>query len=393
MHANPYNVCLRIIISAGEASGEMYGAQLIEALRRRVHSQFFGVGGERMRAAGCDTVVDAKDLAVVGITEILGQLPKIYGLFHKLIAEADKRRPDLAVVIDSPAFNWRVARQMRKRGIPVVYYVCPQFWAWRQGRVRLLRKYVTKALVIFPFEEKFYRDRGVDATFVGHPLADLPKPQISRKQYAVQHGLEPAKTWITLMPGSRAKEVRMNLPEMLQAADLLGDEYEFLLPVAPTLSKDLIREMLKRDMGIVPVHLVPDALPALTHSRAGIIASGTATVEAAIMGRPFVMVYRVSLLTYLLGRPRVKVPHFAMVNLIAGREVVPELVQHDFTAENVTARLKEILPEGPPRTRMIEGLAAVKDTLRSPDRSAIPAAERAAEVILQILATKKPLQT
>ena len=138
--------------------------------------EFFGVGGEKMRAAGCDIVVDAKDLSVVGITEILGHLPKIWKLFHKLIAEAEKRRPDLAVVIDSPAFNWRVARQMKKRGIPVVYYVCPQFWAWRQGRVRLLRKYVDKALVIFPFEEKFYRDRGVNAEFVGHPLAELPRP-------------------------------------------------------------------------------------------------------------------------------------------------------------------------------------------------------------------------
>ena len=168
----------------------MYGAQLIEAMRRRDPSlQFFGVGGDRMRAAGCDTVVEAKDLAVVGITEILSHLPKIWGLFHRLIAEADTRRPDLVVVIDSPAFNWRVARQMRKRSIPVVYYVCPQFWAWRQGRVKLLRKYVDKALVIFPFEEKFYRDRGVNAAFVGHPLADLPRPQISRGDYAQKHDL------------------------------------------------------------------------------------------------------------------------------------------------------------------------------------------------------------
>ncbi|MGB7640388.1 MAG: lipid-A-disaccharide synthase, partial [Terriglobales bacterium] len=158
---------MQILISAGEASGEMYGAELIEALRARVAGRvsFFGAGGDRMRAAGCDIVVDAKDLAVVGITEIVSHLPKILGLYKKLIRAADQRRPDLAVVIDSPAFNWRVARQMRKRGIPVVYYVCPQFWAWRQGRVKLLRKYVDKALVIFPFEEKFYCDRGVDATF------------------------------------------------------------------------------------------------------------------------------------------------------------------------------------------------------------------------------------
>src|SRR5205823_821027 len=234
----------------------MYGAQLIEALRssplsagegaRATHSEieFFGVGGEKMRAAGCDIVVDAKELSVVGITEILSHLPKIWGLFHKLITEADGRRPDLAVVIDSPAFNWRVARQMKKRGIPVVYYVCPQFWAWRHGRVRLLRKYVDKALVIFPFEEKFYRDRGVDAEFVGHPLADLPRPAITREQYGAEHGLDPAKPWITLMPGSRIKEVRMNLPQMLRAASLLGEKYEFVLPVAPTLERSFIQGLV-----------------------------------------------------------------------------------------------------------------------------------------------------
>src|ERR1700704_1257880 len=210
----------------------MYGALLIEALRRLAGAspattlnqnlEFFGVGGDRMRAAGCDTVVDSKDLAVVGISEILNHLPKIWGLFHKLIAEAEKRRPDLAIVIDSPAFNWRVARQMHKRGIPVVYYVCPQFWAWRQGRVRLLRKYITKALVIFPFEEQFYRDRGVDATFVGHPLAEQMLPTVDRGDYAAQHQLDPAKLWITLMPGSRVKEASMNLPVILNSAIKLG---------------------------------------------------------------------------------------------------------------------------------------------------------------------------
>lgn len=380
-----------ILISAGEASGEMYGAQLIEALRRRDPSlEFFGVGGDRMRAAGCDTVVDAKDLAVVGISEIVSHLPKIYARFRQLIAEADKRRPDLAIVIDSPAFNWRVARQMRKRGIPVVYYVCPQFWAWRQGRVRLLRKYVNKALVIFPFEEKFYRDRGVDATFVGHPLADLRHPEVTRDQYATENGLIASRLWITLMPGSRAKEVRMNLPQMLQAANLLGDEYEFVIPVAPTISKDLVLEAMKRDSGTVAIHLTTDALPALAHSRAGIIASGTATVEAAMIGTPFVMVYRVSPLTYFLGRPRIKVPHFAMVNLIAGKEVVPELVQYDFTAEKVMARLREILPDGQARDRMIEGLAGVRALLRGPNPGHVNAAECAAEAIMAPMKTSLP---
>jgi len=398
----------------------MYGAQLIEALRAHVGTgdapvqaeprsavavaamHFFGAGGDRMRAAGCEIIVDARDLAVVGITEIVSHLPKILGLYKKLIRAADERRPALAVVIDSPAFNWRVARQMRKRGIPVVYYVCPQFWAWRQGRVKLLRKYVNQALVIFPFEEKFYRDRGVDATFVGHPLADLPAPAISREAYASENKLDPAKHWITLMPGSRRKEVRMNLPTILEAADRLGDGYEFLLPVARTLEPRFLKHLVDTRLAASPlpvsqqrsetgqapslrrIHLVPDALPALHHSRAGIIASGTATVEAALMGVPFVMVYRVSPLTYALGKPRVKVPHYAMVNLIAGEEVVPELVQHKFTAENIVTELGKIVPDGPTREKMIRGLSSVRGKLKRPEGTGYPAG-RAAQIIMSML--------
>jgi lipid-A-disaccharide synthase len=381
----------------------MYGAQLIQALRRAWEERpatlrsagqpgaavptetldFFGVGGERMRAAGCDTVVDAKDLAVVGITEILNHLPKILGLYKHVIAEAGRRKPDLAIVIDSPAFNWRVARQMKKGGIPTVYYVAPQFWAWRQGRVRLIRDYIDKALVIFPFEEKFYRDRGVDATFVGHPLAELPYPSIQRADYARQFQLDADKQWIALMPGSRVKEVRMNLPTMVQSVALLGPAYEYLLPVAPTLDRSLLETMVQGQK----ITLVPDALPALFHSRAGIVASGTATVEAAMMNLPFVMVYRVSGLTYVLGKPRVKVPRFAMVNLIAEEEVVPELVQHDFTAENVAARMLEILRDGPARERMMKRLAGVKGRLRTPCQDGSPSqhpADRAAHIILRL---------
>ena len=344
-----------------------------------------------MRAAGCETVVDAKDLAVVGITEILSHLPKILGLYRHLIREADRRKPGLAVVIDSPAFNWRVARQMKKRGIPTVYYVAPQFWAWRQGRVRLIRDHIDKALVIFPFEQKFYRERGVDATFVGHPLAELPQPAISRDNFAKQFRLDPAKPWITLMPGSRVKEVRMNLPTILEAVALLGDEYEYVLPVAPTLDRDFVMRLV----GPRNIKLVPEALPTLFHSRAGIVASGTATVEAAMMNTPFVMVYRVSPLTYLLGKPRVKVPRFAMVNLIAGKEVVPELVQHDFTAQNVVAKIKEIAPDGSARSEMLEGLASVRASLRAPAAGSSTAqrpADRAAEIILSLLAKCQALE-
>ena len=369
----------------------MYGAQLIEALRQQNPSpdsplEFFGVGGDRMRAAGCDTVVDAKDLAVVGITEILSHLPKIYALFRKLIAEADRRRPDLAIVIDAPAFNWRVARAMRKRGIPVVYYVCPQFWAWRQGRVRLLRDNVTKALAIFPFEEQFFRERGVDTTFVGHPLAGLPLPTISREDFATQYQIDPAKPWITLMPGSRRQEVAMNLPTILESAAQLGSGYEFLVPMAPTLDYQFFEEMMSESFWArrEGLRLVPESLPALHHSRAAIVASGTATVEAALMNTPFVMVYRVSPLTYALGRSRIKVPFFAMVNLIAGEKVVPELVQDDFTADNVTLEIQKVLPEGAPRQQMLAGLDRVRKLLNG-EKGAIPAPERAARIIWSLL--------
>ncbi len=377
-----YNAHLRILISAGEASGDTYGAQLIEALRRlHPSAEFFGAGGDRMRAAGCDTVVDAKDLAVVGISEILSHLPRIYSRFRKLIRESDRRRPVVAVIIDSPAFNWRVARQMRKRGVPVVYYVCPQFWAWRQGRVRLLRRYVNKALVIFPFEEKFYRDRGVEATFVGHPLADLPQPTISREDYASQNDLDPAKDWITLMPGSRVKEVRMNLPEMLASSATLGTQFEFLLPVAPTLDRSFIQSLIKERK----IHLVTAALPAMAHSSAGLVASGTATVEAALMNMPFVMVYRVTPLTYFLGRSKVKVAHFAMVNLIAGKEVVPELVQDDFTEQNVVSKLSKILTRGPVREAMLQGFAQVKVLLEGGRKDGLHPADRAAQYVSHII--------
>jgi lipid-A-disaccharide synthase len=408
----------------------MYGAQLMEALRQNaggdarfpplggtpqavadtsVHAtqelEFFGVGGEKMRAAQCEIIVDSKDLAVVGITEILGHLPKIWRLFHKLIVEVDRRKPDLAIVIDSPAFNWRVAREMKKRGVPVIYYVCPQFWAWRQGRVRLLRKYVDRALVIFPFEEKFYCDRGVNAEFVGHPLAALPRPEISRQEYGDKFGVNSDKQWITLMPGSRVKEVRMNLPGMLRAAQRLGSAYEFLIPVAPMLDRGFVRALLvgpTAESGTVPlsdksaasslnggsehfpVHLVPEALPALAHSRAGIIASGTATVEAAMMNLPFVMVYRVTPMTYWLGRSTVKCPFFAMVNLIAGEKVVPELVQKEFTPEKVAEEISKLIPDGQARQAMLNRLETVRRLLAKDGAQAVLPARRAAQAIFRL---------
>ena len=233
---------MRILISAGEASGELYGAKLIEALRQegarrspQLALEFFGVGGERMQQAGCELVVNAHEIAVVGLAEVVEHLPRIYQRFRRVVAEAERRRPDAAVLIDFPDFNFRLARELHKRGIPVIYYVSPQLWAWRQSRIELVRKYVRKMLVIFPFEEKFYRERGIEAEFVGHPLADLPLPSVTREEFAAEYGIDAQRPWIALLPGSRKGEVSRIFPKLLEAAQLLGPEYVYIVPVASTL--------------------------------------------------------------------------------------------------------------------------------------------------------------
>jgi lipid-A-disaccharide synthase len=379
---------MRILISAGEASSELYGAQLIEALRRRVaDAEFFGVGGTRMQQAGCDLVIDARvHLSVVGISEIVSKLPSIYAQFRKLVQEVDRRKPDLAVIIDSPAFNFRVARELHRRAVPVIYYVTPQLWAWRQYRVERVRKWVTKALPIFPFEEKFFRENGVDAEYVGHPLADMPPPVTTREQFADAFKLDEKKQWIALLPGSRRKEVKMNLPAMLDAAAEVGDAYEYLLPVASTIHPGWLASKLRNSPQ--RIHLVNDAFATMKHSRAAIVASGTATVEAALSGTPFVVVYRVSPLTWQLGHRLLKVPFVAMPNLIAGKEIVPELLQQDFTSKKVVECLRPLLKDGAERKTMIKELAAIQDQLKQ-DKNSGTAADRAADAILKVIATTK----
>lgn len=378
---------MRFLISAGEASGEAYGAQLIAALRRLVpEASFFGLGSERMGAEGFECVVDARDVSVLGLVEVVSHLPKIYRAFRRLLRAVDTNRPDAAVLIDFPDFNFRLARQLHRRGIPVFYFVSPQLWAWRQGRIHLVRNYIRKMLVIFPFEEEFYRTRGVDVEYVGHPLADVPLPRRSRGNFAEQYGLEPSRQWIALLPGSRPKEVLMNLPEMVKTARLMsrqsgGPTFEFLLPVASTLSPSWIAKLTAGESP--SIKLTNDARTTLLHARAGVVASGTATVEAALIGTPFVMVYRVSDLTWKLGRRMVKVPRFGMVNLIAGREVVPEMVQTRFRAENVVSHLQELTADGSVRERMLKDLSEVRDQLHPATSHSQTAADRAAAAIMR----------
>ena len=397
-----------IFISAGEASGEHYGALLTSALQRRlaqagIAAKFIGMGGLRMEAAGLERVVRAEDVAVMGLTEVVRHLPQIYGAYRKLKRAIRRRRPAVAVLIDSPEIHLRLAREFHRLGIPVIYFVSPQLWAWKMRRIRLVQRYVRRMLVIFPFEESFYRERGVEAEFVGHPLTDLPRPSIGREEFAAQNGLDAAKTWIGLLPGSRAKEIAAHLPEMLKAAHLLAEggpaqeNYEFIVPLAPTLQADQRRNVARQVEELaagLAVRLVDDARAALAHSRVSLVASGTATVEAALIGNPFVVVYRVSPMTYAIARRMVKVPHVAMANLIAGRRVVPELIQNDFTAENCVQYLRRLLPDSTDRQSILQGLANVGDALRShPAGDRVQggnAIERVAEIVLEQIEAAGP---
>ena len=396
-----------LFISAGEASGEHYGALLVAALRRRLSEQaeFFGMGGERMEAAGLERVVRAEEMAVMGLTEIIRHLPRIYGEFRKLKRTIRERKPDIAVLIDFPEIHFRLAREFHRLGVPVIYFVSPQLWAWKKRRIRLVQRFIRRMLVIFPFEEPFYRERGVDAEFVGHPLAELPVPSISRGEFAAQNGLDADRMWIGLLPGSRPQEIADHLPEMLEAAHRLAEAappsgsapgLEFVIPLAPTLNasqRAAVGRLVEEHGRGLTVRLVEDARAALYHARASVVASGTATVEAALIGNPFVVVYRVSAATYAIARRVVTVPHVAMANLIAGRRVVPELIQHDFTAANIVQHLAALLPDGTPRQSMMEGLLSIREALsRRPETGQLAhsgAIERVAVVTIEELERRK----
>lgn len=387
---------LKLFISAGEASGEHYGALLLTALQRRLgasgrEATFFGMGGERMAAAGLDVVVRAEEMAVMGLTEVVHHLPRIYREFRKLKASIKRNRPDVAVLIDFPEIHFRLAKELHRLGVPVLFFVSPQLWAWKKYRIKLVQRYVTKMLVIFPFEESFYGEHGVDAEFVGHPLTELARPMASREEFAAENGLDQASTWIGLLPGSRAREISDLLPEMLAAAEILGrdGELEFVLPLAPTLTAAQRARVAEIVAGCAPrlrIRLVADARAALHHSRASMVASGTATVEAALIGNPFVVVYRVSPVTYAIAKRVVKVPHVAMVNLIAGSRVVPELIQAEFTASNIVSEMRLLLPEGGPRESMMVELKRIHTLLARPttEGKAVGAIDRVAECALEM---------
>ncbi|MGA3225445.1 MAG: lipid-A-disaccharide synthase [Acidobacteriaceae bacterium] len=372
----------KIFLSAGEASGEHYGALLMAEISRLApKAEFFGLGGTRMAAAGLRRVVRAEDVAVMGITEVILHMPHVYREYRKLKASLRTERPDLAILIDFPDVNLSLAAELRRLKIPVVYFVSPQLWAWKKWRVRGVKRNVSRMLVIFPFEEAFYRAHGVAADFVGHPLADLDPPTVTRDAFASENALDASKFWVGLLPGSRARELHANLPPMLETARLLGPEYEYLLPVAPTLKDSQVQALAvqAREAGVRVVH---DARAVLQHARASVVASGTATVEAALIGNPFLVVYRVSRVTYAVAQRVVRVAHIGMVNLIAGRRIVPELVQHDFTASKVVEQLRPLLENDEARATMQSDLRTVGAALRVNTEGAI---QHAARIALQLI--------
>ncbi|HZS70641.1 MAG TPA: hypothetical protein VFA13_02280 [Candidatus Acidoferrum sp.] len=402
-----------ILLSAGEASGDMYAARLAAALRKRLDAELFGMGGPHMRAAGVELVADYHEVSVVGITEIVSHLPSLVRAMRKLIGEAERRKPALAILTDFPGFHLRLARKLKPRGVRNVYFICPQFWAWRPWRANLIRRRFAEALCIFPFEEHFFRGRGVNAKFIGHPLAGEVCPALTRAQFAEKHGLDPRLPVVALLPGSRWGEISRHLPVMLEAARLHAREAQrtaqIVVAVAPGLDLARLRALIppglrspsrsgldscpssgddepaSRPSGHThpqaPVLVQGQTYDALGAADVSVVCSGTATVEAALLDAPMIVVYRLTALTAALAKPLVRTKFFSMVNLIAGHRVVPELVQDDFTPEKIAAELGRLLdPASAAEQRA--GLAEVRRLLGPPG-----AIDRAADAIATVLRT------
>lgn len=319
-----------------------------------------------MREAGVETTVDSHSITMAGITEVVRGLPRVFRAFYALLDEVDRRKPQLAVLIDFPDFNLRMAKKLKQRDIPVIYFVSPQIWAWRKGRIKQLKATVQRMLCIFDFEEEIYRKAGIPVECVGHPLVDLVRPRLSRQEFYAQAGLDAHTPTVALLPGSRQQEVRSHLPTMLDAASRLtfGRKIQFVVAVAPGLDVAGIERMVANFKGRVTARTVTHATyDALHYSDSAVVASGTATVEAALCGCPMVVVYRVSPLSWLVGRVLVKVPFYSMVNLMARKPVVEELMQGKFTAPNVARRVEYLLDHPKAREGMLQDLRAVKSRL------------------------------
>ena len=375
---------------AGERSGDLYGAELATELKTQLDFvEIFGCGGDAMRQAGVETTADSHQFAMVGITEIVSGMPRAYRAFRALLAEVDRRRPQLAVLIDSPSLNLRLAKRLKQRSIPVIYFISPQLWAWKKWRMRHVRQRVDKMLCIFDFEERIYRKAGVPAEYVGHPLAEMMerRTRLSRAAFFLNAGLDPTTSTVALLPGSREIEVAYNLPTMLDAAHRLtsrraGKGIQFVLALAPAPDAERLEtKMLAEYAGKVTVRaLTHSTYDTLEHSDVAVVASGTATVEAALLQCPMIVVYRVAPFTAFFARFMIDVRFYSMVNLLAGKLVVKELIQSDFTAQAVADEVERLLDHPEERRKMVEELAAIGSHLGG--RGAI---RRAADAIVKFL--------
>jgi lipid-A-disaccharide synthase len=375
----------QIMISAGEASSEMYAARLAAALETRTGAQLFGMGGPRMAEAGVELIADYRQVAVVGLSEVLHKIPSVVSLQGRLAEEAARRGASLAILVDSPSTHLGVARRLKRHGIPVGYFIGPQIWAWRSGRVRTIKRLVNRMVVIFPFEEKIYRDAGVPVDFVGHPLVDIVRPSMTRGEFAARHGLDASRPIVTLLPGSRRSEIAQHYGRIMEACARLADGPEkiegiqFVHAAAPGLSA----EFFPRGGAIhaVRVTRVEGATyDALAAADCAIVASGTATVEAALLGTPMVVIYRVTPVSAFVLRRMIRAPFIGMVNLIAGKQVVPELIQEQFTPAAVGREVRRLLLAPAAREETKAELAQVRARLGPGG-----AIERAADIFARML--------
>ena len=371
----------KILLSAGEASGDMYAARLAAELKKRANVEIFGMGGAQMRSAGVDVVTDYSEVAVLGITEIVKHFPQLRRAMWNLIEEARRRKPALVILTDFPGFHLRLARKLKPLGGKNVYYICPQFWAWRPWRANLVRRRFALGLCIFPFEEKFFGDAGANVKFIGHPLVGEVHAALSRTEFEARHSLKSQAKTVAILPGSRRGEILRHLPTTLAGVQELqrsrSEPINAVLALAPDADLTEIQRLIPPGMPVTVVH--GDTYNALAASDAALICSGTATVEAALLDVPMAVVYKVSRLTALLAKPLIRTEFFGMVNLIAEREVAPELIQENFTPQKIASELDKLLE--PQRSAKAHAdLAEVRRRLGAPG-----AVERAAEAILALL--------
>lgn len=357
------------LVSAGEASGDMYAAGVVEHLRRCLPSaHFYGCAGPRLQALGVEPIIDAANLSVVGLAEVVAHLPRIYGEYRKLVRYARAHRPVAALLIDNPDFHLRLARHLKRLGVPVFYLVAPQVWAWRQGRVKIIRQLVDKLFCLFPFEEAWFRERGVDATYIGHPLAKIARTSLPRAEFLEKHGLPKERRLLVLLPGSRGGEASRHLPILLDTVALLRRTSPLTVVLATPqgfAERGIFATFRERIANSSIKVIENEAWDCIGHADLALAASGTVTMEAAILGTPTVTFYKVTPLSWWAGRHLVKVPFLSMVNLIAQSEIVPELIQQNMTPEKLAAAATELLTQPASAARMRANLAQVRAALTS----------------------------